>query len=116
MHLLSTEESNIKLNPRSTTTRPDLLLRLLVLRVTAPFGRCACADCANYHRIACAKRRSTLCTTKSADGANPHFAHNIYTQLSFTPIKFELRSYHMQTVILWVFHPVAVSMPVCAPM
>ena len=41
MHLLSTEESNNKLNPCSTTTRPDLQLCLLVLRATAPFSCCA---------------------------------------------------------------------------
>ena len=27
----------------------------------------------------CAKPRSKLCATQSADGANPHFAPNIYT-------------------------------------
>ena len=50
MHLQSTEESDNKVNPRSMTTRPDLLLRLLVLRATAPFGRCACADCAHLRK------------------------------------------------------------------
>ena len=78
MHLLSMEESNNKLNLRSMTTRSDLLPRFARLRATAPFRRCACAHCANYPRIACTKRRSKLSATKSADGANPHFAPNVY--------------------------------------
>ena len=76
MHLLSTEESN-KLNPRSTTTWPDLLPRFACAAGHRPLRPL------RMHRLcklssdrACTKRRSKLCATKSADGVNPHFAHN----------------------------------------
>ena len=75
MYLLSMEESDNKLNPRSTTTQPNLLP--LLARVAGHRLLCMCAICARNPRIACAKLRFKLCTTKSADGANPHFAHNI---------------------------------------
>ena len=80
MHLQSTEESNNKLNPRSTTTRPDLLLRLLVLWATAPLRPLRVR---RLRKLSSDRLRKAdlhaLNATKSADGVNPYFVHNIYT-------------------------------------